>query len=236
MMSLITCLVNNSPKHVDQLKALVMSICENAPNERVVVNLLDFDDMPTDVSHINRNVAIHYRKVGTQKIPKSKIAAFMWCYRSVVMSEMIINHNEPILYLDVDTLVRAPLDDFWLDVESASIKIMRRDTKEDISKFQAGVFAVGNSKATRDMMKYYNTVVQADIHPFAEQKLLYQAWLMFRDKVEHVQLDSKYNDWHFNSKSIIWHSKGKHFGEKRYQDEYQGYLSRANAKLPRYCK
>ena len=219
---------------MDQLKALVMSLHEHAPDERVVANLLDFEKLPTDLCYINPNVSIHYRDAGTDKISKKDITGFMWCYRSIVMRDMLKNHDEPILYLDTDILVRGSLDQFWEDIKPNSIKVMKRNTKEDISKFQAGVFAVGSSEETRAMMEHYNKVVQGNIYPFAEQEHLYKSWIKFKDIVTQVQLDECYNDWHFDSKSTIWHCKGKHFKEKRYQDEYQGYLSRANAKLPRH--
>ena len=228
---MIICTTNKSPKHIEQLKAMIESVAVNSPNDEIAVYLLDFNDNDVpDLSAINLKCSIIRRDEGTALISANKIAPFMWRYRSIMMRDALYRFDQPILYLDTDILVRKNLSKFWSDIGPNTIKVMVRETKDRTAMTQAGVFAVGNSDETRNMMEFYNENVQSKPQPFVEQEWLYRA-INHHLEVKHIQLKDEFNDWHFNDNSTIWHSKGKHFHEKKFQTEYQNYLGRANAKL-----
>jgi hypothetical protein len=109
-----------------------------------------------------------------------------------------------VAWLDVDTLVRAPLDDFWADVGPGVLKVFHKPKEPDRFKFNSGVVAIGTGAG--DMLKGWQRRVIKNNKWFRDQECLWKAYA--KSDMELVPLPMKYNDSRFSADSVIWHGKG----------------------------
>lgn len=236
-MRAIVCTMNGVTKYFDQAKALLQSLYENSPNERVFMYLVNYKEGEEILKKINPNCkVIHYN---TKQIIKD-VRGFMSNFRTFAIKDALEKNKDGILYMDCDTLVRKDLSIFWDNLFPNVLKIIVRDksTGYDLSnlenpedcRVQGGVFGVGNSDATINMISDYKQRVDNTPYFMGEQRFLYEC-LKEHTNVKHIQLDKKFNEWDFNNDSYIWHCKAKHFNNIKYQKEYKKYLENANRRV-----
>ena len=222
--------VNNHPTYFNQMKAAVMSLAANAPDEEVIAYLVDFDD-EVDLSEVNPNCKTVHRKLGLDKVPKSKRSGHMSCFRSCIVLEALEEGDDAVAYMDSDIIVRKNLHGFWEGVVPSTLKVMVRPDEPTNARIQCGIFALGNSDATLEMIREYNEIIQKENVFLREQEELYLTHQRHNDTVVLVELPSVFNVWKFRPDSVIWHCKNKHFKNKKFQKEWLEYLRAANELL-----
>ena len=124
-------------------------------------------------------------------------------------------------WVDVDTIVRAPLDDFWSDVEPGTLKVMYRPGIADCSIFNTGVMAIGRSPETEELVANWLRGVMKAKKWLDDQRYLWKVWK--KSVVRLIPLETKFNDNHFDRESVIWHGKGHSREDSRWIREAKKY-------------
>lgn len=223
---MIVSAINNNKLYQKQLLAFLASLQKNAPSERVRVFLVNCDaSYKAKVKRANSNVQVVHRKLKFGTSSKA-IRGKMVCFRASALLSTLKSCKEPVAWFDTDILVRHSLAEFWQDVHAKAIKIMYRPEGNDRTHFQAGVFALGNSPEIVAMVRAWKRKIEALNRWYADQQWLYKI-TKAHDKVQHIDLPQRFNDWTFQPDSTIWHSKGAYFEDETFQREYQLYLPKS---------
>jgi len=136
---------------------------------------------------------------------------------------------DQVMSIDCDTIVRRPIDKIWDGVVPGSLKIMDRGKKrKSYNRYQGGVYVWGNSPLVREFNRVMIERIGTNFEFFDGQRTKYELMAgEFKDKIQHVQLDRKYNDNHFGDDSIIWHAKHGSLKRDKFAKEFNRYLSEA---------
>lgn len=197
---MIICAVNDKEPFVGQMNALRASLKKNSPIDSILF----------------------------EKLSAEKTRGYMVCYRTeMFVKTMVRCEFDQVAWMDADCLVRGPLDRFWDDVDEDTLKIVYRPHYIEKGKknrvFQAAVFAIGNGRHTRKMVQEWHGRVQARPEWYRDQEELYKCYLKYKDCVKLLALHKKFNDSSFKDSSVIWHSKGHHFNDPKFQKEFKKY-------------
>lgn len=224
--SIIVATVSGDLFHLEQAMVLIKSLAENSPNDRIRLHVVDGGDL--NIGNIHPLCEIVKTSLGIPEMNKKKIPGVMSCHRTTIVKEALEIHDR-VAYIDCDVIVREDLSDFWSDVIPNTIKVMHRPKADLNCRFQAGIFALGKSENVIRYIEKYDRMVQGNVYFLAEQQMLYESWI--GSGVDLVELDGRFNDWHFDDQSAIWHCKANHFHETKYQLEYKRYLDLAYASI-----
>lgn len=189
--------INDKEPYLSQMAVLKNSMDRNSPGE-----LCNFAVLPENTS----------REV-------------MVCHRTCMFNCAAAGEDR-LAWMDADCIVRGPLDGFWSGIEPDTLKILYRPEKKVNRRFQAAVFAFGVGKYVKKLIAKWNDVVQKSPEWYKDQEELYKCWQKYRDKVKLIPMKQKFNDSTFNDKSVIWHSKGHHFNDPKFQKEWAIYNER----------
>jgi len=224
--SIIVATISADRLHLEQASAMIQSLAENSPDDRVRLYVVDGTGYPAEL--INPACESVEVSLCLSEAKKEDIPGIMSCHRTMIIKEALHDYDR-VAYIDCDAIIRKSLDEFWHDVEPNCIKVMHRPHADQNCKFQAGIFAIGKSPNVVKMIDEYDKRVQRNVYFLAEQQMLYEAW--HGSDVSLVEMGSEFNDWHFDDQSTIWHCKANHFTEKKYQKEYRRHLDAAYAKV-----
>lgn len=215
---IVMCFNNKSP-YVEQAKVAIESIKINSTNTDIVVYIVNSTTLSFD------GVICKYREL-------EDIRAIT-AYSLVVMYETLLEYKKPILWLDVDVLVRKSTSLMFNNISANTLMVLKRFTDDERSVFNTGVVGVGYSQPTLDMMKWSSEKAMENKEWFADQLYLYMGYLKYGSNINLVNLIN-HRAWHdiggkpgaFNKDSVIWHCKNNHFDNPIYQDEYKHYWSK----------
>lgn len=225
---MIVTAVNNNPLYKEQLLALLASLRTNAPNEDIHAYLVNCDkSFAQQVVRTNPRVVVRNRSIAITEDPEV-IRGTMVCFRATAILETLQIVDEPVAWFDADVLVRNSLEQFWRGVHDKALKIVCRPDTTEHKYFQAGVFALGNSPETIELVRDWKAVIENLNYWYADQLWLFKLTQKSQHKIELINLASQFNDQLFQSSSTIWHSKNSHFESIDFQNEYQHYLRQAN--------
>lgn len=231
-MSIIVTVLNYDQFFIKQMLVLLKSLEINSPKDTIIVHLVDF---PIDeVKWLEKTFKKYYFINSEHNVNKMRDpAGFMVCYRSTVIYQTLIDYHKSVAWVDCDIIVRKDLITLWEGIKSNQFKIVCRG--EDLpvkNRFQAGVFAIGYSKETLQMMSEWEKVTRASNQWFADQLLLYEIYQKYSKKIELIPMNRSLNDIGDSTKecfmddSVIWHCKRYHFNNKKFQKEFQYYLNK----------
>jgi len=196
---MILCAINRKEPYLSQLNVLRKSMKRNSPGEVRRFDVLD---------------------VGMSR-------EYMVCHRTKMFADAIQDGVEKVAWMDADCIIRKPLEAFWEDVEENTLKILYRPKKKPNRRFQAAVFAFGNGEYVKQLVDEWNEVVQKRPEWYKDQEELYKCWKRHKKHVRLIEMDGAFNDSTFNKDSTIWHSKGHHFKDPRFQKEWKMYRKEA---------
>ena len=164
--------------------------------------------------------------------PGQEVASLTWpgatreesaCKRAAMFLRALELGVERVAWLDVDTLVRGCLDEFWGLVGSHALVVSYRPDHDDHFKFNTGVMAVGNSKWMSCLVSVWAHALTKNQDWTADQYWLWWAFQQLGDLVRLKGLPVRYNDSHFAKDSIIWHGKGHSRKSKVWKRESKKY-------------
>lgn len=197
---MIVCAINEREPFITQMDVLRNSLKANSPLDRFIFEVLSAD----------------------------KTRGYMTCYRTeMFVKTMLRCQFDKVAWIDADCIIRGSLDKLWEDVGENTIKIAYRPRYIEKGKsnrvFQAAVFALGNGRYIQKMIYEWNKRVQKSPEWYRDQEELYKCYLKYKDRINLIPLNKKLNDSTFRDSSIIWHSKGHHFDDPKFQREFRKY-------------
>lgn len=219
-MQIINTAIDDNPHYFNCLKAFLMSMKVNSPDQKVKVILIN---CPKEYESVIKR--IYPAEVLVLTDPSQ--SAYQRNYvRHYMLLEAFKSHSKAA-WIDNDALIRGDLrEGFWDDVDRTTIKVWLRKKKPDEYKFQGGVYILGNSQKSIDYLGGIIRALDETDDWLLPQKLIYTLHKEYG--LKHVQLSQKYNDSKFRDGSIIWHCKQSHFDNEEYQEEFYHYLKKAN--------
>lgn len=207
---------NDKSSYVEQARVAIKSIKLNSPNTDIIVYVVNATTLSFD------GVICKYREL--------EDIGYITAYSLVVMYETLLEYKKPILWLDVDVLVRKPTNLMFNNISADTLMVLKRPTDDERSVFNTGVVGVGYSHTTLDMMKWGSEKAMENKEWFADQLYLYKGYLKYSRNINLINLIN-HREWHdigresgaFSKDSVIWHCKNNHFDNPIYQDEYKYY-------------
>lgn len=212
-----------------QLIAFLNSMKVNSPKDKIHVFLVDFyPHVIDDLKHMYPNYIFDSREV--DRLDNRGISFIL--LRIELIKECFERYNASVAWVDIDVLVRKPLNTF-LEVEPTQLKILYRgDHKPEKVRFNAGIFNIGYSKETYGFVDDWHKGLLNNAIWGMGQLEMYKAYLKHQHRVQLVHLDDKYNDLGglnrpnaFSDDSVMWHCKKAHFNHPKFQKEFQYYLN-----------
>jgi len=135
-----------------------------------------------------------------------------------IMLYLMKEHNDAVLWLDADIIVRRPLMVLEAILENADLTVLHRLDciargplgTMDAGRFNTGVVGVANTDAGQAYLEWWADMIESvrTPHPLLDQEAAYLAWCNVRSSIRFQALPAGYNDSRFLPKSAIWHGKG----------------------------
>lgn len=209
-------------------KVCLYTMAQQDPETQVYVGLVNGNnEIGWRLEQVNENTV-----VVDEDVERSKDPAVDYCrvmeHRMPMVLDILRMDYEQVGFFDSDIIVRQPLHDLWANADHGTLSVWYRPEQEPHRYFQAGVHILGNSPEIRE---YYADVINKASHwknKYATQAQLWTSYEERKEKIRLINIGEKYNDKHFQKDSCIWHCKGSHFKEKKWQKEFQHYLKLAN--------
>ena len=216
---MLVTLINDNPVYMNYLKAFLMSLAVNTSEDICVYLVNCSEEYAENLKKINNRA-----EVTIINKPMAAISAINLI--STFLLEVMYKGYHKVAFTDNDMLVRGRLDGFWEDIEKDTLKVMYRPAQDSKRKFQNGIYGLGNSPKTYEMIKDLERKIKDSTVWYDDQKQLYKRWK--KSGVRLIKLEKKYNDHHFEDDSIIWHCKLKHKdSNKTWNKEFGYYLGLA---------
>ncbi len=229
-------ITNSTPDefYFNQLLAFITSMKINSPDHIVHVFLANYpDDLADQLEERFDNCVFDNWEV--EMIPGDKRGFALIMFRVAMMKECMLEHVEHVAWIDTDVLVRSDLSEF-LEVEPNQLKIYVRKT-DYTNKFDAainaGIFNLGCSEQTHKFLSdWYDGCAATPIWGQGQVEM-WKAYEKYKKDIELVPMPLKFNDLGdrnnpnmFADESVMWHCKGNHFNNEKFQGEFQKYLSK----------
>jgi hypothetical protein len=215
--------------YFNQLLAFLASLNTNSPNQEVYIQLVDY---PAKKMYGLQHAFPDYLFLNTsvKKIDERGIE-FILLRIDLIRSWFKQMGVKAISWIDTDVIVRGDLSNF-IYVKPNQLKILYRgDYVQEKVRFNAGIFSIGNSKPTLEFVNRWYGRLEDNAKWGMGQLELYRTYKEFKNKIELIRMDQKYNDLGgadrpnaFSNESIMWHCKQAHFNHPKFQKEFQKYL------------
>lgn len=214
--------------YFDQLLSMLSSFEVNCPNKQLSIFLTDY---PKDIAENLKRAFPSFLFFNRSLSAIDKRGIHFILFRISLIRECFEKYKSAAAWIDTDVVIRKPLDEF-LAIEPTQLKILYRgDNKPDKVKFNAGIFRIGCSDATKKLINDWYSALEKNAIWGMGQLELWKAYYKNRKMVELVKMEEKFNDLGgndrpnaFSKESVMWHSKKAHFENKKFQKEFQYYL------------
>ncbi len=216
-------------KYLQEAKILIKSCAKHEPSQHFHLFLVNTPPKYDTVIH-SWHPHINIEHV-TWPYDVKNWRGIMCSARSIPIQKVLETSREPTIYLDSDTIIRKPLTELFHLLEKADLLVKYRPELEHFgvagtkhaSKFNSGVIAVRPSEIGLRFAQTYNKLLREFINSgspivayraehhvnvYADQELLFVAYLQLQDQIKFQALPNKFNDAQFKKDSVIWHGKG----------------------------
>ncbi len=123
------------------------------------------------------------------------------------------------IVMDVDMLLRCPLNDLRKQMKDCDIGIVKRSE----TKIAGGFCAASSTKGAKHFLTMFDKLVMKDrLYLCKDQKTLSRVYNETNTKIKFLLLDGRYLDHSSSEKSYIWSAHKSSFGTK--QERYEKYL------------
>jgi hypothetical protein len=164
---------------------------------------------------------------------------YQFCYMTLPLHDLLVEFNEPLIYVDADTLLRGRLDTVFdllrqYDIVARYLPFQALPgptTEMDGARINNGCLALANNDATRR----YTAELRRRVIAFLEsgrdpsrlipetgtvtgldQELLWVIYREMKDALRFFPLDDRFNDAQLHDHSVLWHAKGTARRNPRY--------------------
>lgn len=215
--------------YYNQLLVMLTSLYKHNPEVSTTVVLVDF---PSDKESFLSD------KFPLCKFINKKVNQVDNRGISLIRERIVNMHNtlscccESATWIDIDVVIRGNISGLT-EVGPRQLKILYRKNNPEKVLFNAGIFSIGCSLESMDFLYRWKTRLERNMKWGMGQLELWRTYQEFKEMIELVELDSKYNDLGgsdrpnaFADDSIIWHCKKAHFDNPKFQKEFQYYLKK----------
>ncbi len=216
-------------KYLHEAKILIKSCAKHEPSQQFHLFLVNTSpNLEKTIKSWHPHISIENV---TWPYDAKNWRGIMCSARSIPIQKVLETYREPTIYLDSDTIIRKPLTELFNLLEKADLLVKYRPELEHFgvagtihaSKFNSGVIAVSPSKAGLRFAQTYNQLLREfidlnspiveyrskhNVNVYADQELLFVAYLQLQDEIKFKALPNKFNDAQFQKDSVIWHGKG----------------------------
>lgn len=172
----------------------------------------------TNITISNDNILLDGAPCVSNPFSKSNKSAYCANIRAKVLYDVLNSGNDPVLYLDVDSIVRGDMVELYTFIKESDLMIFKRQLSKKINtKFLTGVIGVNNTKVAFDLIGVWWSEIQKGNNLFrwySDQIYFYEATERYKNATINT-LPKKYIDWDFSDSGIIWVGKA----ERKYEDE-----------------
>lgn len=201
----VLCVSNNL--YINHLFSLIssLSICE--PNATLHCFLVNVPTNTIEFIEKIKNVKVYIVQKEFKEIKDE--SNFCANIRMEYCFDLLNSGVDHIVYLDVDSIVRKPLEFVQHSLKSHDFVFFKRNSDDPRLKFASGVFAIkGNKSGLKFLYNWKERAKILKFEWFTDQISLHETFEESKRPLNWIQLPKEYIDWDFNKDSAIWVGKG----------------------------
>lgn len=167
------------------------------------------------------------------------LRGYQFCYMTLPLHALLEEFDEPLVYVDADTLLRGSIAPVFAMLESYDL-VMRYlpfqalpgpTTADDGARVNNGCLGLANNERTRRyalelrnrVIRYLESgrdpariVAETGTVTGLDQELLWVIYREMQDAIRFFPLEDRFNDSQMQSDSVLWHAKGTARRNPRY--------------------
>lgn len=225
--NLIMTAITPDEKYYNNIIVLLQSIKDvygDYPPFKVVIYYLNGAQAPSELSSIRFQDVLKSCITFIEVVPQCKsIRDYSNMYRATAFKSFMCGIYDAIMWIDSDCIIRGEIDELLMMPDGPAVKIMQRETPKEYARVQNGVIVINDYPETRELILQWEKMLSVDSKWYSDQLWMYR--LLIQSGMNTIHIDEKYNDWHFNDGSVIWHCKGSHAEEEPFNSEYRRLLN-----------
>ena len=219
-------------KYFHFVKPLATSISIHEPKSKIYAHTFNLSDEQIEELNTYPNItAVEYNKI--QFDPKKADTYYgelngtdplrfqLTCRKGEYMLKAMSKFPEEDLFIvmDVDMLLRCPLNDLRKRMKDCDIGIVKRSE----TKIAGGFCAASSTEGAKHFLTMFDKLVMKDrLYLCKDQKTLSRVYNETNTKIKFLLLDGRYLDYGSSEKSYIWSAHKSKFGSK--EEKYEKYL------------
>lgn len=236
---------NPTDKYINHIKVSLLSLSKHC-DYPVTVYLIDsVPQVGNDLKKLYKNLTVNNIFITSEDVKKpldwgmNKIRFRMMREKILAVKNILANENNKwVLFIDCDSIIRAPLDGLLKLIlgdspqkESRFAILHRPEAEKNMHKINSGVVGLTNTLLNRMLVdEWYNEALKSDALS-SEQEGLYNAYCKMKNHIKLIPLDSRYNCWNWSEGPIIYHCKGKYFNFLTFKSLFFPLLLEAQNKI-----
>lgn len=202
--------------------SLIKSVDLFSPGYRFLLHVVNPDESAKEhIFHLSdllqsTSLAVSYEDTDLSSLEEEQKRAYFASARFFLLADLLKYYENPVFWLDADSLIVNPIDLNFSDKTDAEIVLVRRDKegnqKENLAVLTASIWA----KPTKNVAIFFQRladniereVQNGTIKWYVDQISFYQQMKTMEKEIKFYNLKKKYSDWDFNDTSIVWSGKG----------------------------
>lgn len=209
-------------KYLGYAIALIRSANLFSPGFTFVLHLINPEQ--TSFDHLQQlaktlkgvHLAVSFENIDLTALKDEQKWAYFASARFPQLAKLLRQYQRPIFSLDADSLIVNPIDLNFSDKTDAEVVIIRRDLEGSVPEHLTVATGSIWFKPTEGTCKFLDNVAlqiddrlqQCKLEWFVDQVVFSQQMKEMLKEVRFYNLKSKYADWEFHEKSIVWAGKG----------------------------
>lgn len=150
--------------------------------------------------------------------------------RYLVIPDILKAIDVPLVYIDVDNIVRKDLVEFSKEIRQYDVSIFKYPLHlhpvswRKFMTFACGIIGISPTQNSIDFFEdMKNEVINNKILTVGDQLDFYNVWLKHKDKIKLNKFSKSYKDCDFHDDSVIWSGDGNVKDVKKFKMEMDSY-------------
>lgn len=226
MENLLITAFNTRQPFIDHFKVFNNSLRINCPSQVLKVYVYSYvkEESVPYIGYLSNNVIPAYKRL---ECNEADLQSYMTFVRYKILIDILQNcpSVEKVAWIDVDTIIRGNISEFWNFVTPNSITLMDRFniTKEECGKVSTGFFGLYNDKYSRQLLEYCIHFCETEKKYYGmDQLAMVRAIKHFGTKINNLPIYLHDLAWDDDSK--VWHARHGHIAVEKWVREYNKYL------------
>ncbi len=212
-------------------EALMASINENASGTALHLHMYDpgkaqFDEVERLARKFDGvNLSYTWEETDLSSLSEDKRIVYYQSARFIRVYSALKSTRTPIIVLDIDSLIRGPVDQLVRAAHGADIGLIFRTELCHPGKniLASTVYAAPTSAS---LVFFESVVKRLSVHLLAraqtemlDQRCLWRCYLSNKSRLKVWGIPQRFSDWNLTEDSIIWHGKGPRKGCDKFIQE-----------------